>query len=151
MIYADPSFLCSLYGHDANSQAAARTYSVDARRPLAFTPWQRFEVRNAFRLASHKLRGAGEAVPWQVGNIFKKIDEDLAAGRLKHEEPDWRDTFRLAEQLSEAHTQALGSASVDLWHVAAAIVLQADTFWTFDQEQRALATAVARFRKVPSL
>ena len=50
MIYADPSFLTSLYAMDQNSEAAARTYSLDARRPLFLTPRQLFETRNAIRL-----------------------------------------------------------------------------------------------------
>jgi len=48
--YADTSFLYSLYGHDANS-AQARTMGNGLKVPLAFTPLQRHELRNAFRLA----------------------------------------------------------------------------------------------------
>ena len=151
MIYADPSFLCSLYGWDDNTSTAHKVYATDGRRPLLFTPWQRFEVRNAIRLAAHKLRRSGLTVPFQMGNVFKRIDEDLASGRLKHEEPDWRETFRLAEELSSEHTEGIGSASVDLWHVASAIRLHAEAFWTFDGDQRRLAAAVKKFRSVPSL
>src|SRR5882762_1547328 len=101
MIYADPSFLCSLYGWDGNSSTAQAVHAQDARRPLLLTPWQRFEVRNALRLAAHKLRRAGQAVPFRTGNVFKRMDEDLAAGRLRHKETDWRETFRQAEDLSD--------------------------------------------------
>jgi hypothetical protein len=38
-----------------------------------------------------------------------------------------------------------------LWHVAAAVLLRVDTFWTFDEEQRKLAVAAARFSHVPKL
>ena len=103
------------------------------------------------RLVIHKLRGAGKPVRFDLGNIFKRIDEDLRAGRLKLREIDWGETFRLAEKLSAEHTEKIGAASVDLWHVAAAIQLKADTFWTFDREQHALAKAVERFRNVPEL
>ncbi len=149
MIYADPSFLCSLYGWDDNTERAQKAFVADARRPLLYTPWQRFEVRNAIRLAVHKLRRAGQAVPFQPGNIFRRLDADLSAGRLRHQEPDWREALRLAEEISDEHTQDLGAASVDLWHVATAVLLRADTFWTFDGDQRRLADAVRRFRSVP--
>src|SRR5256885_1244737 len=149
MIYADPSFLCSLYGWDDNTTLAHLTYSKDRRRPLVFTRWQRFEVRNAIRLAAHRLRCARVTVPFQIGNVFKRIEEDLAAGRLRHEEPDWRETFRFAEELGSAQTEVLGAASTDLWHVASAIRLGADTFWTFDSDQHDLAVAAKRFRSVP--
>jgi hypothetical protein len=114
-----------------------------------FTPWQRFEVRNALRLAAHKLRRAAQPVPFQLSNIFKRLDADLASGRLRHEEPDWREIFRLAEELSAKHTEAHGAASVDLWHVASAVRLRADTFWTFDEDQRMLAAATKLFKAAP--
>ena len=151
MIYADTSFLFSLYAWDDNNEIASRTYDGDARRPLIFTPWQRFEVRNTVRLAHNRLRRAGQVVPFQIGNVFKRIDHDVAEGRLKHENPPWRDAFGIAEELSERYTQALGAAAVDLWHVATATLLRADTFWTFDGEQHALAKAVRKFRHVPQL
>jgi hypothetical protein len=151
VIYADPSFLFSLYATDAQSAKAEATYHADGRRPLLFTPWQRFELRNAIRLASQRYTSSGQAVPFRVGNVFKLITDDLDAGILQHEEPAWRDTFRLAEELSSQHTDRLGCAAVDLWHVANAIVLEADTFWTFDTDQHALAVAVRRFRKLPWL
>jgi PIN domain-containing protein len=151
VIYADTSFLFSFYALDPNSPIAAQTYTHDARRPLLFTPWQRFELRNSVRLASHRLRRAGRTVPFQVGNVFKRIDDDVADGRLKYETPDWRQAFRLAEELSEQHTATLGAASVDLWHVASAILLRADTFWTFDEDQHALAKAADKFRTIPKL
>lgn len=52
MIYADASFLASLYGWDDNTQQAENIYGKDGQRPLCLTPRQRFEVRNAFR-SSH--------------------------------------------------------------------------------------------------
>ncbi len=67
--------------------------------------------------------------------VFREIEADLSAGRLKHREHDWLDTLKLAEDLSARHSEALGSAAVDLWHVAGAILLEGDTFWTFDEEQ----------------
>src|SRR5437588_2172803 len=100
MIYADSSFLCSFYGWDDNSAKAEQIYRADRRRPLIFTAWQRFEVRNAFRLAAHKLRRAGQPVPFDTGNILKRIEEDFDAGRLRHESVDWRENFRVAEALS---------------------------------------------------
>src|SRR5260370_40150155 len=108
MIYADPSFLCSLYGWDDNTSTAHKVYAQDGRRPLFFTPWQRFEVRNAIRPAAYKLRRVRLAVPFQVGNVFKRMDEDIAAGRLKHEDPDWRHTFPLPEETNAPPTSAIG-------------------------------------------
>ena len=148
MIYCDPSFLFSLYAWDNNTAAALKIYSTDQRRPFIFTPWQQFETRNAVRLAAHRLRRAGTTVPFQLGNVFKRMDEDLAAGILKHQEPDPMETLRLAEDLSGSNTESLGSAAVDLWHVAQAVLLDAEAFWTFDSDQRKLARSTKKFTVV---
>ncbi len=149
MIYADTSFLFSLYAWDANTFAAEQLYDRDGRRPLLFTPWQRFELRNTVRLAANRVRHSRSSVHFQVGNVLKRIEGDLASGRLRHEESDSRATFRLAEAFSELWTEELGMAAVDVWHVAAAAQLRADTFWTFDDDQHRLAKAVRRFQHVP--
>ena len=151
MIYADTSFLFSFYALDENSPAAGRVYSVDARRPLFLSPWQRFELHNAVRLAVHRLHGAKLVVAFRPGNVFKQLEEDLEAGRLRHVDVDWRESLRLAEELSAAHTEATGVASVDVWHVAAAILLKADTFWTFDEAQQEMARRSRKFKSVPGL
>ena len=151
MIYADPSFLFSFYCHDANSPVAARTYQSDPRRPLFLTAWQRFEFRNAVRLTVHRLERSKIAIPFQPGNVFKAMQADLDAGRLQHAEVDWRASLRLAETLSDRHTVVAGAASVDVWHVAAAALLEADTFWTFDGNQRELALRCGQFKKLPKL
>ena len=151
MIYADPSFLFSLYAWDENTDLASNVYSKDRRRPLIFTPWQRFELRNAVRLAVYRLRRAKLEIPFQVGNVLKRVDQDLSAGRLRHAEPDWRQTMQLAEAISAKHTETTGAASVDVWHLGAAILLQAEVFWTFDAEQFNLAKLSGQIRSVPRL
>jgi hypothetical protein len=151
VIYADPSFLFSFYAWDKNSEVAARTYSADARRPLFLTPWQRFETRNAVRRSVWRLKGSKLPVPFQPGSVFKDMQDDLDTGRLQHAEEDWRESLRVAEDLNVEHTDDVGTAAGALWHVAAAILLEADTFWTFDGEQRAAARACGPFRRVPEL
>jgi len=148
MIYADTSFLFSLYALDSNSASAVRIYESDARRPLIFTPWQRFELRNTVRLAAHRLKRAGGVLPFSIGNAFKQIDEDLKSGVLRHAEPDWRETFRLAESVSDQLTLSTGAGGVDTWHIASAILLQAEVFWTFDDEQADMASRLGKFKAV---
>ena len=151
MIYADPSFLFSFYALDANTVSASRTYSSDQRRPLIFTPWQRFELRNTVRLAVYRMRKAGQLIPFQRGIIFQTIEQDLTNGILRHFDLEWRDVFRVAEQLSDAYTETTGPGSVDIWHIACAKMLGADSFWTFDGNQRDAAKATGAFRTVPTL
>jgi hypothetical protein len=49
--------------------------------------------------------------------------------------------FAYARQLASGWTARIGTRSLDLIHVAAAIVLPADVFHTFDDRQRKLAGA----------
>ena len=49
-VYADTSFLASLYLRDTHL-AVARSYLATHRAAIAFTSLQRFELRNAIRLA----------------------------------------------------------------------------------------------------
>jgi predicted nucleic acid-binding protein len=46
-----------------------------------------------------------------------------------------------AERLSAMHSEKLGTRSLDILHVAAAVVLGKQEFLTFDQRQAALAKA----------
>jgi predicted nucleic acid-binding protein len=46
-----------------------------------------------------------------------------------------------AKQIARRRTPRLGTRSLDVLHVASALALQADTFYTFDRTQRKLANA----------
>ncbi|SRR6266704_2304392 len=50
--------------------------------------------------------------------------------------------YQRAEQIARRHTPLLRTRTLDVLHVAGALVLKADTFYTFDQKQAGLATAV---------
>ena len=49
--------------------------------------------------------------------------------------------FEKAKQITQRRTRILGVRTLDLLHVASAVVLQADTFYSFDNDQRKLARA----------
>ncbi|MCP4703379.1 MAG: type II toxin-antitoxin system VapC family toxin [candidate division Zixibacteria bacterium] len=52
---------------------------------------------------------------------------------------DWIDIFRIATNLSENHTGKTGSRSLDILHVASALFLKVDLFFTLDVRQSKLA------------
>jgi hypothetical protein len=82
---------------------------------------------------------------------YTRIEEDLASGIRRRADVDWPACFKLAEVPGAGHTEDRGGVMLDLWHVAVGASLNADTFWTFDADQQALASASRRFRKVPVL
>jgi len=133
-IYVDTSVLYSLYGKDANSPRA------DAWRqsnpvPLDFTGLHRLELRNALSLAvfQQRLTAAESLAAWQM------VEEDLAAGLLAPKSDLWTPLLREAESLAKQHTPTIGSRSLDILHVAAALVSDATEFCTFDTRQSKLA------------
>jgi len=136
LVYADTSFLCSLYLRDENT-AAATAYVTKHRPALAFTLWQRCELRNAIRLAV--ARGNTTAAASQ--QALMDVDHDAAAGDLLESPLVWPDVFLTAEALSSTHTTNLAVRTLDLLHVAAALTLGAKAFLTFDGRQLTLAGA----------
>lgn len=136
-VYADTSFLCSLYLRDVNTAAATALVTSQALA-LAFTPWQRCELRNAVRLSVPR----GNATAADAQQALLDIDEDAAAGDLVEAPLVWPDVLAQAEMLSAKHTAALNVRTLDLLHVAAALTVGAKLFLTFDGRQRPLAQAV---------
>ncbi len=134
--YADTSFLARIYTPHADSTKAL-TWMQRASEALPFTPLHRHELRNAVRLRVFR----GEITAKQRQEAFREVDADLADAILAHTPIPWTDTFREAEHLAAAHTEALGVRSFDLLHVALAAALGATEFLTFDVRQAALAKA----------
>ena len=134
VIYADTSFLFSLYGHDANS-AQAWPIGDSLHAPLAFTPLQRHELRNAFRLAAFRK----VMTVARLRAVLAEVEADAKAGALIDTPLAWAEVFAEVEALSAAHTESLGIRALDVLHVAAAAALGVREFYTFDARQKALA------------
>jgi hypothetical protein len=151
MIYADSSFSASLYALDANTVRANAIYQRDRRRPLFFTAWQELELLNTLRLGISRARRAKTPAPYQVANCQRRIREDLQNGILRRAEIHWPACVRRASELSESYSEKMGVVMLDIWQVACAIELGADSFWTFDPDQEKLATATGKFKSVVGL
>ena len=134
--YADTGFLCSLYAPDAHTARAI----VRMRRqalPLPFTWLHQLELRNALRLRVFRR----EITRVQRDASLNAVLADLAAGVLAPVAIDHTGVMTEAERLSALHSERLGTRSLDILHVAAALVLGQARFLTFDRRQRALALA----------
>ena len=133
--YADTSFLVSLYVLDANSALAA-THMKQAKLPILLTSFGELELTNALslRLFRRELR------PSKVKDARALIRKDLSDGVLLLK-PLPEGVFDRAMQMARRRTPQLGTRTLDLVHVASALKLQADTFYTFDHHQEKLARA----------
>ena len=142
--YADTGFLCSLYAPDAHtSRAVARMKRQ--KLPLPITWLHQLEFRNALRLRIFRK----EITPAQRDASLNTMLADLASGVLGHAAVPLTDLTTEAERLSALHSEALGTRSLDILHVAAALVLGRTGFLSFDQRQSKLAAVVGL--RVPTL
>ena len=135
-IYADPSFIVSLYTPDANSAAAARTMQASSADRF-ITTFGELEVINALGLRIFRK----EVSPAQSQSSLLQFETDLRDGVFQLRGlPD--SILERARQLSRQTTAKLGTRTADLLHVAAALELGVDCLYTFDQHQRKLAQTV---------
>jgi predicted nucleic acid-binding protein len=132
-IYADTSFLVSLYSPDANSVAAARTMQA-SRADRLVSVLGELEVVNAMGLRVFRK----EVSATQAQSSLNDFEQDLRAGVFQLK-PLPEQVFERARQLSRQTTARLGTRTADLLHVATALELSADCLYTFDQQQRKLA------------
>lgn len=134
IVYADSSFVASIYIPDVHTPEALRR--MGSQPEVWLTPFHEAEVahtlsqsvfRGRIREAQADLaRRAFEAD--RATEIWKKVDFPLAA-------------FHHAVELALCYGAQLGSRTLDSLHVACALELKAGHFWTFDERQAKLARA----------
>jgi predicted nucleic acid-binding protein len=133
-IYADTSFFVSLYLPDQHSPEAYRRI---AQRPRMWvTPLHRAEWAHA--VAQHVFRR--EISSREANKVHRMFERDRESKLwLEIDLPDT--AFEVCEQMAHRYGARLGVRTLDTLHVAAAIELAAEHFWTFDERQTKLAKA----------
>jgi predicted nucleic acid-binding protein len=135
-VYADTGFVVSLYKAETTSRTAAETM-VHLQAPVWLSQLGELELHNAFQLAI--FRGEIDSVSaLQKKQLFA---EDLANGVFTILPVPAASLYQKAIELAERHSATLGTRSLDLMHVAAALILKADLFLSFDERQRKAAEA----------
>jgi predicted nucleic acid-binding protein len=142
-MYLDSGIIVKLYVPEPNSADAIRLVTA-VSPPTPLTDWQAIEVRNAMRLK----RFRGEITPTQLRSALRALAEDERAGRWQRPALDLGETLRRAEVLSRKLAPALGCRTLDILHVATALILGVREFASFDGRQRQLARK-AGLRVVP--
>ena len=142
--YADTAFLCSLHAPDAHTGRVV-AWLQRPRAPLPFTGLHRLEFRNALRLRVFRK----EITPEQRELAIQAMLSDIAAAVFACAEPSWPEVLLEAERLSGGHLETIGTRSLDILHIASALVLGAKDFLTFDTRQGTLAKAVGL--RVPAI
>ena len=134
--FADTGFIASLYLEESTSKAADAALGTK-RVPLPLTPLAALELRNAFNRAvqCQRITAAQRDALWQ------DVEADIASGFLVLTPVASDELHNKARQLSDRYTPTLGTRSLDLLHVAAALVLEAKVFFSFDDRQRKAAAS----------
>jgi predicted nucleic acid-binding protein len=136
-IYADTSFLFSLYATDANSSRADAWRQANPA-PLPFTAFHRLELRNGLSLALFQQRLTLQ----EVQAAWLEVENDCAAGLLVVRGGLWHRVMAEAEALALNLTPVVGCRTLDVLHVAAAKLIGTTDFCTFDTRQSSLAGRV---------
>jgi predicted nucleic acid-binding protein len=134
-VYADTSFLVSLYVLDTNSERAA-AHIQQAKFPILLTSFGELELTNAISLRLFRK----ELVPSKVKAAHALVQKDLMDGVLLIK-PLTTGIFERATQMARRRTPQLGTRTLDILHVASALELKAEMFYTFDHNQEKLARA----------
>ena len=133
-IYADTSVFVSLYLPDAHSREAQQHMAEHPR--VWLTPLHRAEWTHAIgqHVFQHKITSR------EAQSVYREFERDREAGV-------WME-IGLPERALEAcialarnRVARLGVRTLDTLHVAIALELQAEHFWTFDRRQAKLAEA----------
>ncbi|MBU6399121.1 MAG: type II toxin-antitoxin system VapC family toxin [Verrucomicrobia bacterium] len=143
--YADTNFFTRLYLPLADSDEASRLFAqaqAAASPPLPVTWLHRLEIINAFQLQvfAGSRHGQLRVTSEQAAAAHATFRTDLlhpAFLRPVHLSPD-----RVEEQFEELalrHTAKHGFRTYDVIHVASALLLACDTFWSFDPKASRLA------------
>ena len=133
-IYADSSFFVSVYIPDEHSPAVNRLLRQHARiwlTPLHRAEWAHAVARHVFQRNISNL---------EAQTLFNSFERDRQAGLwVEVQLPEI--AFERCIEVAKQNATRVGMATFDTLHVAAALELGAERFWTFDERQAKLARA----------
>ena len=132
--YFDSAIIVKLYVQEATSPDAIRLVGAYVA-PYALTQWQALEVKNAIRLKTFRA----EITTAEMNRSIAAFEQDIATGRWQRPAYTAATIEQKADELSAGYAAILGCRTLDIIHVAAALVLRAKEFVTFDTRQGALA------------
>ena len=132
--YFDSAIIVKLYVREASSPEAIRLVGAYAA-PYWLTQWQALEVKNAIRLKAFRK----EITAAEMLQSIAAFEQDIVTGRWQRPVYTASVVAQKADELSASYSPMLGCRTLDIIHVAAAVVIGAKEFVTFDGRQAAIA------------
>jgi len=133
MLYLDTSAFLKLYFLEEDSQAV-NDRVMSQSEPLPLWDFQEAEFYNALRLKVFW----GDHTEEEVNHLLQHFQRRKRKGVYFVPQIDRLDLMETFRDLSR-HTPELGCRTLDIFHVACALVIGAETFMSFDQRQKQLA------------
>ena len=144
--YADSNFFPRLYLEiEAGSLEAsllAQPVVTGQLEPLPLTRLHRLEVLNAFEMMAFQSAWQGQhRITREAAAIAQATFRDDCREQtfLRLCTPEESAVDQQYEELALRHTATRGFRTYDLLHVAQALTLGCDPFWSFDEKANALA------------
>jgi predicted nucleic acid-binding protein len=137
LTYADSGFVVSLYLTSEGISAQARQEVKRVSKPILLSPLSLLEIRNALNFGINR----GEISGTQRDAVLTEIDAQIETGFFRLVEASQSSIYAKARELSNKHTPEFATRSLDLMHLAAALLSEARTFLTFDKRQIKAAIA----------
>ena len=132
--YVETSFIVSLYvtdSHSIDSRQRVQTLSTVWWTPLHSAEWAHAIAQQVFR---------GTLSPSEAQKMYRQLEDDRTDGPwLEVGLPDR--ALDLCADLARRYGPKLAVRTLDSLHVACALELKAEHFWTFDERQAKLAKA----------
>jgi predicted nucleic acid-binding protein len=135
LTYADSGFVVSLYLTTEGTSAQARKEVKRASKPILLSPLSLLEIRNALNFGINR----GEITGDQRDAVLVEIEAQIEKGFFRLVEASQSSIYAKAQELSNALTPTVATRSLDLMHLAAAILSNAGAFLTFDKRQAKVA------------
>lgn len=144
--YLDTNFLTAFYSggmHSAEAERLSQHAAMQGGVPIPVTVLTRMEVINSFQQQVFFTRNGvpGIHASTEAAMLEESLFvDDLQRGVLIHAAPIQFETLMpVFDELAHRHTMRHGFRTYDIMHVASALILECDTFWSFDAKAKRLA------------
>ena len=131
MTYADSGFVVSLYLTTEGTSMQARKEAKRASKPILLSPLSLLEIRNALNFGINR----GEITRGQRDAVLSEIEAQIEKGFFRMVEASQSSIYAKAQELSNTHTPTTATRSLDLMHLAAALLSGTRAFLTFDKRR----------------
>ena len=130
MIYVDTSVIVKLYIKEKYSRKVSK-WLRENNEAIPLTNFHALEFANALHLKQFRREISSN----QLRHVLTKFNDHQEIGVYYHPQTDWSGTLRYALDLAQKYTTQTGSRTLDIFHLASAVALQAKRFLTLDERQ----------------